>query len=165
MDHTSEARLSLVHPKVADLAHKLYDALQLEGIDIHVVQGFRSYNDQKKLWDQGRDANGNVVNSAIIVTNAPPGHSWHEFGLAIDVCPFVDGQPDWDLQNPAWKRIVAVGESLGFYSGSHFVHPRPDWPHLQLTGKFPVSPTGEVRQIFLDAGVQGVWQEAGITSA
>jgi peptidoglycan L-alanyl-D-glutamate endopeptidase CwlK len=160
VDANSEARLSLVWPKVAELARQLYTRLQQENLDIHIVQGFRSWNDQQALWAKGRDAQGNVIDHGAVVTNAPPGHSWHEFGMAIDVCPFVDGKPDWDLANPAWKRIVAVGESLGFYSGSHFVHPKPDWPHLQLTGRFPVSPDGEARQIFKDAGMEAVWQEA-----
>lgn len=165
MDTVSSARLSLVCPKVSDLAYQLDSRLAQENIVIRVVQGLRSWSEQQALWQKGRDANGHVTDPGIVVTNAPPGHSWHEFGMAIDVVPMDDGQPCWNLSDPRWARIVAVGESLGFYSGSHFVHPKPDWPHLQLTGKFPVSPTDEARQIFKDAGMEAVWQEAGITSA
>lgn len=154
MDTISTARLSLVCPKLSDLIKQLDSSLAQEGISIRVVQGLRTWNEQAALYAQGRTAPGKVV------TQAPPGHSWHNFGMAVDVVPMPNGQPDWNLGHPAWQRIVALGESLGLTSGSKFSH--PDWPHLQLTGKFPVSPTDEVRQLFRDAGMEAIWQEAGI---
>lgn len=163
MDPISEKRLSEVHPWLAHLAHVLADRLAAEGSEVRVTCGVRSWNQQLAEWLKGRDADGNIVDKSQVVTNAPPGHGWHEFGLAIDVAPFVDGTPDWNVSHPVWKRIVAVGESLGLFSGTEF-HAICDTPHFQLTGKFPVSPTDEVRQLFKDGGMQAVWSEADVTA-
>ena len=165
MDSVSEARLQLVCPALAAKIHSLALMLADENIVFRVTQGLRSWNDQQQLWLQGRDANGNVVDPTKIVTKAPPGHSWHEFGLAIDLVPMNQEppQPDWNAAHPVWTRIISVGESLGLFSGSEF-HSIKDIPHLQLTGIFPESPTEEVRQIFQNAGMEAVWTEAGLAN-
>ena len=154
MDTVSEARLQLVCPALAAKIQSLALMLQDEGITFRVTQGLRSWNDQDKLYQQGRTLPGKIV------TNAPAGHSWHEFGLAVDVVP-MDPLPDWDTTHPVWTRLINVGESLGLYSGSEFTHIK-DEPHFQLTGTFPVSPNDEARQIFKNAGMEAVWQEAGL---
>jgi len=161
MDPGSEARLQLVHPKLVAIVKQMASMLASEGITIRVTQGLRSWNDQLALWLKGRDIHGNITDQSKIVTKAQPGHSYHNFGLAVDVAPFNDNTPDWDLNHPVWKRIVAVGESLGLTSGSEW-RTFPDWPHFQLTGKLPVSPNDEVRQIFKDGGTFAVWAETGL---
>lgn len=154
MDETSQARLSQVNPALADLIGKLHDQLAKEGIDLHVTQGLRSYDDQAALYAQGRTAPGPIV------TNAPPGHSFHEFGLAVDVVPEDQhGNPDWNASDPTWKRIVEVGESLGLFSGTQF-HSICDTPHFQLTGSFPDSPTDQVRELYENGGLSAVWAAA-----
>src|SRR5271157_4761898 len=120
MDTVSEARLQLVCPALSTKTHLLAAMLEDEGIVFRVTQGLRSWNDQQKLWLEGRDVNGVVIDPTKIVTNAPPGHSWHEFGLAVDVVPMDQEppQPDWNINHPVWQRLISVGESLGLYSGS-----------------------------------------------
>jgi hypothetical protein len=153
MDATSQARLKDVQPKLADKVYILAQALELEGVHIRVTQGLRTWADQARLYGQGRTSVGPVV------TNALPGHSWHNFGLAVDVAPFDElGKPDWNATHPAWKRIVDIGVSLGLVDGKAW----NDIPHLQLTGRFATAPDGEVRQIFDAAGIEEVWKEAGI---
>ncbi len=159
MNDTSLARLSQVHPKLSDLIQKLAIQMANEGIDLHVTQGLRSFDQQAILYAQGRTTPGPIV------TNAPAGHSWHEYGLAVDVAPFdMQGKPDWDVNHPSWARIITVGESLGLYSGSHFgehsLHPHPDDPHFQLTGNFSASPTDDVRALYKNSGLQAVWTAA-----
>jgi hypothetical protein len=73
----------------------------------------------------------------------------------------IPPQPDWNLSHPIWQQVVSCGEILGLFSGSEF-HSIKDWPHLQLTGTFPESPTDEVRQLFQQAGMEAVWKEAGL---
>lgn len=160
MDHTSEARLSLVCPALADKIRQLAEMLLQEGIEIRVTQGLRSWAEQDALYAQGRTAPGKIV------TNAAGGHSYHNFGMAVDVAPMDQSQqPDWNVAHPAWQRIVQVGTSLGLDSGAQW-RTFKDWPHLQLTGRFPEgAPSDEARQIFRDAGAMALWQDAGITSA
>jgi len=162
MDPASEARLQQVHPSLAYKVRKMADLLKESGVTIKVTQGLRSWNDQLALWLKGRDVHGNITDASKIVTKAAPGHSWHNLGLAVDVAPFNDNTPDWNLDHPVWKKIVAVGESLGLTSGSQW-RTFPDWPHFQLTGQWPVSPNDEVRQTFLNGGISAVLDEAKIT--
>ena|SRR5665213_2433996 len=123
---------------------------------LRVDQALRSWTDQAKLFAQGRTTPGEVV------TDAAPGYSWHEFGLAFDVVPLdVDLIPDWVLTHPIWQDIVTAGEALGLSSGSDFTH-RKDTPHFQLTGRFPVTPTDAVRRLYQSSGMQAVWDAAGI---
>lgn len=155
MNASSESKLVIIHPKLAAKIRQLDEMFQLEfaADPLAVIQGFRNYQDQAKLYAKGRTTPGEIV------TNAPPGHSWHEFGLAVDVCPqsLLD-QAGWAPDSPMWARIAAMGESLGLVSGSCWHN--PDRPHLQLTGKFGVSPNDQVRTLFLHGGMQAVWDAA-----
>jgi len=163
LDSISLQRLSQVHPVLSAKVQRLAELLAKESIEIRVTQALRNYADQLKLWQKGRDEHGNIVDGSQIVTNAAPGHSWHEFGLAVDVCPFVGRSPDWNLNHPAWKRIVEVGESLELFSGTQF-HSICDTPHFQLTGKFPASPNDEVRTLLRNEGIEAVWKASGIAA-
>lgn len=156
LDAVSEARLGDVHPVLAAKIRKMAEMLEQAHIIIRVTQGLRTWGEQAKLYAQGRTTPGQIV------TKAPPGHSWHNMGLACDVCPMVNGQPDWNAPYiPTWKKIVEVGVSLGLEAGALWTS-FPDLPHFQLTGKLPVSPDDEVRQTFAEAGMEGVWKETGI---
>jgi peptidoglycan L-alanyl-D-glutamate endopeptidase CwlK len=158
MDSVSEARLQEVYPELAKKIRTLHDMLELEGIEIRVVQGFRTINQQNALYAQGRTAPGKIV------TNCQGGHSYHNYGLAVDCVPSTHGpgelfDPDWNANHVTWKRMSDVGQSLGLVSGAAW-RTFPDAPHFQFTGRFPVgAPDGEARQIAADAGVVALWQE------
>lgn len=167
MDTNSEARLAEIYPPLAVKVRALAVALLAEGITIRVVQGLRTWAEQSALYAKGRNLAGQIVDPKEVVTHARPGSSFHNFGLAVDCAPFdAEGQPDWNASHPAWQRMIAVGESQGLYSGSHFkvirdgiVHPEPDMPHFQLTGRFPSEPDDEVLYLFKEGGLQAVWNE------
>ena len=177
MDPNSEARLANIHPKLAEKIRTLAEMLSLESIEIRVTQAFRTWVQQHALWLQGR-APLEIVNECRLncgmeiiplsqnhrVTRADSGQSWHNYGLAVDVAPFRDGAPIWDDQDPSWKRIIAVGESLGLRSGISW----RDEPHLELTGKFGSEPDADVISLFKQAndtgsGTQAVWEAAQIS--
>lgn len=158
MDAISKARLQLINPRLAQLIGQMAEMLALENIEFRVTQALRSWDEQDKLYAEGRSVPGRVI------TNAPGGHSWHNFGLAVDLAIVQsDGSIDWNPEHPAWKRMIQVGEMLGLLSGSTF-RTFPDNPHFQLTGLFPISPNDEVRVIFKHVGMEGVWVEAGLLS-
>ena len=158
MDSESEAKLQLVCPVLAFKVQSLAEMMELAGEPIQVVQGFRSWAEQAKLYRQGRGDPGEIV------TNAPPGHSYHEFGLAVDCCPVsLLSTPNWSPESPIWEDYGSKAKSLGLFWGGDFVH-LPDRPHVQLTGRFPVSPDDESRQIFLSEGQEALWREAGLVS-
>ena len=95
-----------------------------------------------------------------VVTDAPPGHSWHEFGLAVDIGPeeITPGEPDWNETHPAWQRINAFAPTVGLFEGNHYPGKFKDAPHLQPQ-EIPLSPTDADRQDFLEAGMSAVWAE------
>lgn len=154
MDSVSEARLASVCPQLADKIRQMATMLATENIVIRVTQGLRTWDEQQALYNQGRTTPGKIV------TNAQPGYSYHNFGLAVDcVIMNSDNLPDWNSTHPAWKRMISVGESLGLVSGSEW-RTFPDFPHFQLTGVLPVSPNNMVRELYKDSGMQAVWAKA-----
>jgi peptidoglycan LD-endopeptidase CwlK len=158
MDIVSEDRLKLVHPLLAAKVRAMAQILSTESIMIRVTQGLRTWDEQAKLYDQGRTTPGEIV------TNAQPGQSYHQFGLAVDVVPMTPLGPDWDPTNPVWRRIIEVGKGVGLTSGSMW-RTFPDMPHFQLTGVLPASPTPAIRKAYLQKGIPGVWDLTGYTVA
>lgn len=160
MNQSSQDRLKLVFPVLSDKIYKLSTLLAAEDIYIAVVQGLRTVAEQDALFAKGRDAEGNVINRAKVVTNARGGHSWHNFGLAVDCAPVdATGKIDWNPQHPQWKRMEELGMSLGLTSGANWIR-LADAPHLQLTGRFPAgAPDDEVRALYAKGGLQAVWTE------
>jgi peptidoglycan L-alanyl-D-glutamate endopeptidase CwlK len=158
VDQISQARLQLVYPRLSEIVTQLMLQLEYESIETRITQALRSWNEQDKLYAQGRTTPGDKV------TNCPGGKSYHNFGLAVDVVPseFAPDQPyspDWHPQHPTWKRMITLGTALGLTSGAAW-RSFPDAPHFQFTGRFAVGePDDEVRQLFKDGGMQAVWDE------
>jgi peptidoglycan L-alanyl-D-glutamate endopeptidase CwlK len=156
LDAVSVARLQLVYPGLADKITVLASTLESQGVLIRVVQGLRSWIEQDVLYAEGRITRGNVV------TNCQGGHSYHNFGLAVDCAPSQFGPdrpyaPDWNASHPTWKLMEEKGRDLGLDSGA-FWRTFPDAPHFQLTGRFPEgSPNDEVRSLFFNGGLPAVW--------
>lgn len=149
MNTTSENRLKKVHPELASRIRAVAATLAQAGINIEVVQGLRTFAEQDELFKQGRTKPG------LVVTHAKGGQSNHNYGLAVDVVPFVDGKPNWNAPNSVWVAIGHEGGKLGLEWGG-------DWkkfidkPHLQLPGL-------SIKQcfaLFKKGGLDAVWVEA-----
>jgi len=90
-----------------------------------VVQGTRSFTEQQSTYNQGRTTPGNVV------TQARPGDSYHQYGLAFDVVPTEYlGLPGWNPSGPHWAKIGEIAERLGLTWGGRWSN--PDKPHFEL---------------------------------
>lgn len=123
----SEAIVERLEPVIQPKARALLEAARAEGIELAVTQGLRTMEEQAALYAQGRTAPGPVV------TNAKPGSSWHNFGLAFDVAVVVGGKPTWPNDEALWQRIGALGKAQGLAWGGDFESFK-DRPHFQLTG-------------------------------
>lgn len=157
MDSVSAARLAMVNPILAEKIVQLSATLAGENIFIRITQGLRTWDEQDKLFAQGRSLPGAKV------TNARGGESYHNYGLAVDCVPDCadapDGKfiPDWNPSHPAWKRMIEIGLSLGLTSGALW-RSRPDEPHFQLTGGFPEpAPNAGLKALYAASGITGVW--------
>ena len=108
-----------------DKAKALLAACLLDGIDLIVTSTYRDLESQAALYAQGRTAPGNRV------TKAGPGRSFHNWRVAFDVVPVVNGKAIWDDVN-LWTRIGKIGESIGLEWGGSWEF--MDRPHFQNTG-------------------------------
>lgn len=158
MDQISEQRLQQVYPALATSIRIMATSLAVQGIYIRVTQGLRTVAEQDALYAQGRTAPGKIV------TNCQGGHSYHNFGMAVDCCPSKAGpndpfDPQWDITDPKYARMVAAGRDSGLNCGADWEHFK-DVPHFQLTGSWPVgAPPSEARELAA-SGLEHVWDVA-----
>ena len=145
MNTASQNRLTKVHPRLAKGVTALIEALAAQGLTVEVVQGLRTFAEQDALFAQGRTKPGQVV------TQARGGQSNHNYGLAVDVCPFVNGKPQWN-DNQGFIRIGAEAPKQGLQWGG-------DWkkfidkPHIQLGGLT----VAQCSTLFKQGGLENVW--------
>jgi peptidoglycan LD-endopeptidase CwlK len=138
------------------LAYRIIQLVWQSSEPVRIIAGFRDWEAQAALWAQGRTSGGPIV------TDARPGASWHEFGLAVDLGIIrLLSEPGWAPSDPAWAQMGELGKSLGLFWGGDFVH-NPDRPHFQLTGSWPEVPTDAARQMFQTQGMNAVWQAGGL---
>ena len=87
-----------------------------------ITDGFRTYAEQKELYASGRTKVGKIL------TNAPPGTSNHEKGLAVDLAFQKDGKLSYEQKN--YDLIVPVAKKLGITWGGDWKD-FPDKPHFE----------------------------------
>lgn len=148
MNERSQQRLNQVHPELARRVRVLCQRLAASGITVEVVQGLRSYAEQDKLFAQGRTKPGKIV------TRARGGQSNHNFGLAVDLCPFENGKPNWEASPAIWQRIGNEAERLGLEWGGNWKF--VDMPHVQLSAMS----VAQCRNLYDQGGLPLVWQRA-----
>ncbi len=123
VDERSEKTIATLHPRVAPYARALVHKAAGQGITIKIISGLRSYDEQAKLYAQGRSAPG------VKVTNAGPGYSNHNFGIAFDIGVFSGRS--YHAESPAYKAVGALGVDLGLEWGGNWKS-IVDEPHFQL---------------------------------
>jgi peptidoglycan LD-endopeptidase CwlK len=118
--------LDLLMPEFLTELLDVIAALNAQGMTYIATMGTRTNQQQAALYAQGRTAPGNIV------TNAPPGSSAHNYGLAVDFTRFNGAAPSWVLADyDALGAEVAKHSALTW--GGTFLH-LPDRPHVQLAG-------------------------------
>ncbi|MNH08245.1 Peptidoglycan L-alanyl-D-glutamate endopeptidase CwlK precursor [compost metagenome] len=113
---------------VAFAAKRLVERSYKEGVEIRLTFGFRSIAEQNGLYAQGRTKPGTIV------TNAKGGHSYHNYGYAIDFV-LIKGGYDMKADNDQdgysdWMEVVAQAKLLGFEWGGDWIS-FVDNPHFQ----------------------------------
>jgi len=95
-----------------------------EGIDVLITSTFRDNESQAKLYAQGRTIPGKIV------TNAAAGRSFHNYRVAFDFVPLVNGKAIWD-DDALWDKCGAIGQQVGLEWGGSWKF--KDKPHMQDT--------------------------------
>ena len=95
-----------LHPSVAAKAVAFIASCKSVGIDILITSTFRDFESQAALYAQGRTAPGKIV------TNAKAGQSFHNYRLAFDFVPLVNGKAVWN-DDKLFARCGQIAESVG----------------------------------------------------
>ncbi len=147
-DSITVSRIALLHPNLRAEAAAIYDEI-CEALAGRAICRFshtlRTFAEQQALFNQGRTTPGAKV------TNAKPGQSYHNYGLAIDIVLLIDKDKngtfetaswdtvtDWDGDKLAdWKEIVAIFKRHGWEWGGDWNF--KDLPHFQKTQGYSIA--------------------------
>lgn len=124
VDARSERNIATLLPQVQSYARALVHASADVGIDIKVISGTRTYDEQNALYAIGR-----TISAPRTVTNAKGGFSNHNFGIAFDIGVFEGN--NYLGESAKYKTVGALGIQLGLFWGGSWQSFR-DEPHFEL---------------------------------
>lgn len=125
----SSTSLNALNSYVASLARNFLNLCSTSGLNIQILVTFRSWDEQDALYAQGRTTPG------AIVTDAMGGDSYHNWGLAFDCAPVVNGVVAWD-KTDLFVQMGNLGQQAGLEWGGNwttFSISIVDMPHFQYT--------------------------------
>lgn len=113
-------RLSGLWPPMAEAVRYLLAWCEHYGLTVTIVSGLRSMEEQAALYQKGRtpaEVNQRVRKGGAggSVTDAPPGYSPHNYGLAVD------------LESPQLEQVKDLARQIGFGTVS-WDPPHIEWP-------------------------------------
>ena len=139
---------SWLNPEVKAMAARTVAAMQEEGLEPYVFEGYRSFQRQNELFAKGG------------VTKARGGQSWHNYGLAVDIVFWNSSHngPSWD-DGFDWSRVGHHGKAQGFTAWGG------DWgwdmPHLEYHPGYE-GRAGDLAPLYHADGLAAVWRELGV---
>lgn len=131
VDKISLERLNKLHPLIREDAIKAYEEAVLAtpaGVHPFIVQTLRTFEEQDLLYQKGRTRPGPKV------TNAKPGSSFHQYGLAIDFCLEINGKLVWKVDTN-WMTVVDCFKKYDFTWGGDWKSFK-DYPHVEKSFGF-----------------------------
>lgn len=141
LDSVTLQRIQTAHPKLRAELETIYKEI-CEALNGKAMCRFayvlRTFAEQEALYAQGRTKPGKIV------TNARPGRSFHNYGLAVDIVLLKDTDGngtyetaswetnvDFDGDGVAdWREIVAIFKQYGWSWGGDWTR-FPDLPHFE----------------------------------
>lgn len=145
-DRVSESNIITLMPKAQIEARKFMKIGKDNNLDIRILSGTRTYEEQNGLYHHGRNGN-----KQPIVTNARGGQSNHNFGIAWDIGVF-DSNGNYVANDKPYKSFAAIVLPLmdSIEWGGNWISFK-DYPHYQLK---PVSENVTVvRKLFEEGNV------------
>ena len=113
-----------LHPLFRNALDLLLQQVAAEAIPFRVFEAFRTPERQQWLYAQGRTRPGSVV------TKAQAWQSFHQFGLAVDLVLFIDGQWSWSSAGALgghWTRLRDIARQVGLRT-LDWEAPHVEWP-------------------------------------
>jgi hypothetical protein len=115
------ADLHSLHPYFRDKVQQLIRNCKAKGIELAVVESFRTHAKQSEYYTMGRK-----------YTRSAGGKSKHQYGLAVDLVPVIDSVAMWD-NIALWRKVGIEGEKLGLRWGGRWRSPY-DPAHFEWSG-------------------------------
>lgn len=143
MDQITLQRINTLHPKIREEVLELYKIANNKylgkGVRLRFSHTSRTFEEQDKLYAQGRTKPGKKV------TNAKGGQSIHNYHLAFDIVLLYDKDGDgkfeevsWDTKRDGdkdgiadWLEVTKVFTSAGYTNGFITNGKKWDLPHFQ----------------------------------
>ena len=136
-DGTTDTRIGTLNADFQNVAKEIVlRANDRHGIQLRVTQALRTNDEQNNLYAQGRTQtqlnrvglnNVTAQPTASRVTNARGGQSLHNYGVAVDVVPMVNGTANWN--STQWNNIGNIGVRAGASWGGNWTN-FVDQPHF-----------------------------------
>lgn len=120
-----------LNPIVEKKANEWLALCKKNGLELMITQTIRTISEQNALYAKGRTTSGSIV------TNAKGGYSYHNYGLALDFCPLVNGKCAWNRAD-LFTKIGQLAKQVGFEWGGDFKSIK-DMPHIQMTFGLSIS--------------------------
>lgn len=143
-----------LYPPFAAQLDVLVARCRARGRDYYAISGLRSFDEQATLYAQGRTTPGKIV------TNARPGFSSHQYGIAVDFCLDADLaraglQPAWDIAQ--YDLLAAEARALGL-DAAYYWQTFREGPHVQLDVNARGLSLAALKAEHDRRGMPGVWR-------
>lgn len=115
-----------LHPIVKSMAQDFIAKCVLIGVDVLITSTYRDLESQAALYAVGRSAPGKIV------TNAKAGQSWHNWRVAFDFVPIVNGKAQWN-DAELFARCGECAEQVGLEWAGRWTKFK-EMAHCQYTG-------------------------------
>lgn len=132
-DKLSIDRVMQLHPKVrGTMMAFIVECEQTIKTTFRVAQGWRTFEEQDKIYEQFRDrkdndGDGRVDESDERVTKVRGGYSYHNYGLAVDLVEMKDGKPNWNFD---YAKLESIAKKYGIKWG--YREWKFDKPHFHI---------------------------------
>ena len=154
MDARSEQTLAGVFPGLALLVRQAQAALTPQNIFMCVYEGLRTQAQQNALYAEGRTLPGKIV------TEARAGWSNHNYGLAVDIVPYLQGSEgalNWTVESAQYQAVVKALKAQGLVYGGDW-KTFPDMDHWQLPNMPPSPDAAMLRDYTSEAPLAMIWE-------
>lgn len=119
-------KLEDLNPKVRVLCEKFIEKCKSQNIDVLITSTYRDGASQDALYAQGRTTAGKIV------TNARSGQSYHNWRVAFDFVPLVNGKAQWS-DVATFTKCGEIAESVGLEWAGRWKKFK-ELAHCQYTG-------------------------------
>jgi peptidoglycan L-alanyl-D-glutamate endopeptidase CwlK len=122
-DKTNSQKIAQLHPILKEIATIFFDRLSENNLDFLITDAYRSIDEQNQLYSKGRTSKGKIV------TQVKGGYSYHNYGLAFDIVPILDGKLNYE-DRTSYNLAAQIAEPLGLEWGGNWKK-FADIPHFQ----------------------------------